>query len=404
MSSKFKIISIALVAVLTLGAYASTAQADVTGTFGTHISMRPQTNASEISLIDFDFQNELNLTAVISGLSTTFHTHFGIAGVEDVQVTSTATLGALDISTKLVFARFAFGSVDPFYDSLSFIKKVVTASLQLGGVQFTNTAVFENVNAFVIQSPAYAFGDVISIAGQTPSGISISASTGICMQQIPNSIKKHFNIVPWSVNPDCAVQPGQGRLGPTKPDLLFDFERITISGVPVAPNVTGGAVINCVTVNACTLVTTFAFSGGVIPFSASLTFTDLLSLNFNGATITLTSGAGTLSLRILPDGTLGVVAVSVVATLNPDTNPASLTLTAEAVPGVGLTDATVTLSIQRAGLALSITAVFTGGPPAQFSGLVFRLDVPGPLLSLSSDAVFDANGLLLANIWLTIAF
>jgi hypothetical protein len=396
MSSKFKFISIALITLLTLGVYTSTAQADVTGSFGTHIALLPQTQASEISLMDIDFQNELNVTAVISGLSTTFHTHFGIAGVEDVQVTSTATLGALDVSTKLVFARFAFGSIDPFYDSLHFIKKVVRASLQLGGVQFTNTAVFEDTNAFVSQTAAYAFGDVISIAGQTPSGISIAATTGICMQQIPNSIKKHFNIVPWSINPDCATEP--------KPDLLFDFERITISGVPVAPNVTSSAVINCVTVNACSLVTTFAFSGGVIPFSTSFTFIDLLSLDFNGATIVLTSGAGTLSLQIGPDGSLGVVAVSVVATLNPDTNPASLTLTAAAVPGVGLTDATVTLAIQRAGLSISITATFTGGPPAQFSGLTFQLDVPGPLVSLSSNAVFSAQGLLIANIWLTVTF
>lgn len=396
MSSKFKFLGIVAVAVLALGIFVSTAKADVTGSFGTHIALIPQSTASEIELMDIDFQNELNVTAVISGLSTTFHTHFGIAGVEDIIVTSQATLGALDISTTLVFGRFPFGSVDPFYDSLSFIKKAVRASLQLGGVQFTNLAQFEDTNAFVSQTPAYAFGDVVSISGQTPSGISISAATGVCMQQIPNSIKKHFGITPYTVNPDCATEP--------KPDILFDFETITISGVPVAPNVTGSARINCVTVNACSLVTTFAFSGGVIPFSASLSFTDLLSLSFNGANIVLTSGAGTLTLNIGPDGTLGVVSVAVVATLNPDTNPASLTLTASATPGVGLTAATVALSIQRAGLSISIVAVFTGGPPAQFSGITFSLDVPGPLLSLESDATFSNAGLVRADIWLTISF
>jgi hypothetical protein len=396
MSSKFKFLGIVAVTVLAMGIFVSTAIADITGNFGTHIAFIPQSTASEIELMDIDFQNELNITAVISGLSTTFHTHFGIAGVEDVQVTSAATLGALDISTRLVFARFAFGSIDPFYDSLHFVKKAVRASIQLGGVQFSNLAQFEDTNAFVSQTAAYAFGDVISISGQTPSGISITAATGICMQQIPNSIKKHFGITPYTVNPDCATEP--------KPDLLFDFERITISGVPVAPNVTAGAVINCVTVNACSLVTTFAFSGGVIPFSASLTFTDLLSLDFNGASIVLTSGAGTLTLNIGPDGSLGVVSVAVVATLNPDTNPASLTLTASAVPGVGLTSATVALSIQRAGLSISIVAVFTGGPPAQFSGITFSLNVPGPLLSLQSAATFGVSGMVQADIWLTIAF
>ena len=222
MSSKFKFISIALVALLAVGTFVTTATADVTGNFGTHISIRPQTTVSEISLIDFDIQNELNITAVISGLSTTFHTHFGIAGVEDVQLTTNATLGALDIEARLVFARFAFGSIDPFYDSLHFIKKIVRASIQLGGVSFTNVATFEDTNAFVSQSSAYAFGDVISLAGQTPSGVSISASAGFCMQLVPNSIKKHFRISPYSVNPDCAIDPLITTRA-TKPDSALRF-------------------------------------------------------------------------------------------------------------------------------------------------------------------------------------
>jgi hypothetical protein len=385
-----------MVAMLAVGVFSATTLADVTGDFGTHMKLIPQSTASEIELIDFDIQNELNLNFVISGLSTQFHTHFGIAGVEDVIVTSSATLGALDISAILVFGRFAFNTIDPFYDSLTFVKKSVRASLQLGGVSFSNTAQFENVNIFVSQTAAYAFGDVFAISGQTPSGISISASTGVCMQQIPNSIKKHFGITPWTVNPDCATEP--------KPDILFDFESMNISGVPVAPNVTGSGSLNCVTINACSLTTTFAFSGGVIPFSTSLNFSDLLNLNFSGANITLTSGAGTLVLSIGADGSLGAVSVSVNATLNPDTNPAALVISASATPGVGLTTATVTLNIQRAGLSFGARASFSGGPPAEFSSLTFTLDVPGPLLSLSSQATFDNAGLIDADIWMTVAF
>jgi len=396
MSGKFRNLSVALVAVLAFVIFVPTATADVTGIFGTHISIRPQTTVSEVSLIDFDVQNELNITAVISGLSTTFHAHFGIAGVEDVQLTTNATLGALDIESRLVFARFAFGSIDPFYDSLHFIKKIVRANIQLGGVSFSNTATFEDVNAFASQSAAYAFGDVIAIAGQTPSGISISAEAGFCMMLIPNSIKKHFAISPYTVNPDCATEP--------KPDILFDFEEVNIVGVPVAPNVTANSTILCVTITACSLTTELVFAGGPVPFSATLEFTDLLSLDFGGAEIQLTSGAGTLSLEVLPDGTLGVVGVSVVALLNPDTNPATLVLAAEAVPGVGLTDAVVQLSIQRAGLTFGMVMAFAGGPPAQFAGVTFSLDVPGPLLSIEMNSTFNSEGLVLANIWLTVAF
>jgi len=396
MSSKFKVLSIALVAVLALGVFVSDVLADVTGSFGTHISIRPQSTASEVSLIDFDIENDLNVTVVISGLSTSFHTHFGIAGVEDVQITSSATLGALDINTLLVFGRFAFGSIDPFYDDLHFIKKVVTATLSLGGVTFTNTAQFEDTNAFVIQTTGYAFGDVLAVSGQTPSGISITASAGLCMQQIPNSIKKHFALSPWTVNPDCATEP--------KPDILFDFERITVSGVPVAPSVTGSSTLNCVTVNACVLTSTLAFSGGPIPFSTSFTFTDLLSLTFGGATISLQSGAGSLDIGITPAGTIGAVGVSVNATINPDTNPATLAISADISPGVGLTDAVVSLVVQRAGLVLGVTATFSGGPPASFDGIVFSMSVTGTALSLDADTVFTPSGLLLGEITLTVSF
>ena len=396
MSSKFKILSIAVVAMFAVAVFATTTMADVTGSFSTRIVLVPQTTVSEIALIDFDVVNNLDVSFVISGLNTNLSTDFGIAGVENLIATSSATLGALDISSVLVFGRFAFGSIDPFYDSLTFLTKILTMSVQLGGVTFTNTSRFDDVNAFVSQTAAFAFGDVFSVAGQTPSGVSISAATGVCMQQVPFSIKNNFRISPWTVNPDCATTP--------KPDILFDFETITISGVPITSGVSASANINCVQVSACAVTTTFAFAGGVIPFSTSFTFTDLLSLSFGGADITLTSGAGTLVLEIGPTGSLSSVEVSVNAVLNPDTNPASLSISAEATPGVGLTDAVVALTIQRAGLTFGAVATFTGGPPAEFSGITFSVDVPGSLLSLNTTATFSNAGLVQAVVFFAVTF
>ena len=395
MSSRSNILGVAIAVVSALLMFGSVAQADVTGNFETHLVLIPQTTASEIALIDFDVQNALNVTFVISGLSTTLHTHFGIAGVEDVIVTTDATLGALDISAQLVFGRFAFGSTVPFYDSLHFIKKRVTASLQLGGVSFTNVATFEDTNAFVSQTPAYAFGDIISISGQTPSGVGIAASTGICMNGTFNLIKKHF-LAANSVNPDCATEP--------KPDLLFDFETILITGVPLATGVTSDAVISCVTITACSLSTDITVSGGAIPFTFGLLWDNILEFNFAGASITLTSGAGTLTLDLGPDGSLDEVSVSVLAVLNPDTNPATLSISADAVPGVGLTDATVALTIARAGLNLGVVATFSGGPPAELDGVVFSLEVPGSLLSIEATSVFGVGGLVMGEVYLTVVF
>ncbi len=396
MSSKFKVLSIALVAVAAMGIFASQALADVTGSFGTHISIRPQSTADEFSLIDFDIQNDLNVTVVISGLSTSFHTHFGIAGVEDVLLRANATLGALDLQTLLVFGRFAFGSIIPFYDTLHFVKKYVKATLSLGGVTFTNEAQFEDTNAFVSQTPAYAFGDVVSVTGQTPSGISIMAATGLCMQKVPNSIKKHFRLTPYTVNPDCATQP--------KPDILFDFEMLTVSGVPLAPGVTGSSTLNCVTINACVLTMTARFSGGPIPFTATFTFIDLLTLSFGGATLVLSSGGGQLIIGITPAGTIGAVGISVNTTLNADTNPATLSISGSITPGVGLTSAVVTLTIERAGLILGATAVFSGGPPATFQSVTFSVSLPGSALSLDATTTFTPLGLILGEIYLTVNF
>jgi len=396
MSSKVKLLSIFAAVILGSCLVATSVFADVTGNFGTHFSLRPQSTASELSLVDFDVQNELNVTAVISGLSSTFHTHFGIAGVEDLQLISNVSLGALDIEALLVFGRFAFGSFDPFYDSLHFIKKAVTANLQLGGVTFSNLAVFEDTNAFVSQSTAYAFGDVFAISGSTPSGILIEASTGICMEQIPNSIKKHFEILEYSVNPHCATEP--------KPDILFDFETITIEGVPVAPNVTAESTINCVRINACELTTLFSFAGGPVPFEAELVFSDLLSLSFSGAEIVFNAGAGTFTLFLTPAGELGLIELKIEAVINPDTNPATVIVEAEVLPGVGLASGIFGLEVQRAGLIVEITSVFAGGNPAQFAGITFELEVPGDLLSIEAFSVFDGSGLLLADVLLTISF
>jgi hypothetical protein len=414
MSSKFKVLTIALVAILAVGTFASQSLADVTGSFGTHISIHPQTTTSEISLIDFDIQNDLNITVVISGLSTTFHTHFGIAGVEDVIVSASATLGALDIQSQLVFGRFAgiclaasgpsclavANNPIPLNDSLLFIKKRVTMTLSLGGVTFTNLALFEDttfpetLTPTAYQTQNFAFGDALTVSGQTPSGISISAQTGLCVTRTPNVIKKHS--FPYEVNPACATTP--------KPDILFDFERLTVSGVPLAPGVTGSSVLSCVTITACSFTLTAAVAGGPIPFTANFTFTNLLSLTFGGANLVLSSGAGSLTIGITAAGQIGAVRMLLNATINPDTNPATLVIDARITPGVGLNLAFISLVIERAGLLLGVDATFAGGPPATFSDITFSITVPGSALTLEATMSYETTGSLGGDIYLTVNF
>ena len=411
MSSKFKVLNIALVAVLALGFFAATAKADVTGSFSIDVSFVPQTTASEISPLLIDFVNTLDLTYVVSGLSTSISTRFGVAGVEDIILTSSATLGALDLSTTLVFARFAFGSVDPFYDTLHFIKKRVTASVSLGGVTFTNLAVVEDVNAFgaitgtnvaglgvlTDQTPIYAFGDILTVSGQTPSGVGLTFQTAICMENTPNLIKARF-LAPNSVNPECVTFP--------KPDLLFDFETITITGVPIAAGVTAEGSVACVTITACEIETSFTFNtpSVPIPFTSTFTFENLTELTFSGADLIFNAGAGTLVISIDPTGTIAATSVSINATLNPDTNPATLIIDGTIVPGTGLTDALVVLAVTRLGFTMSAVADFGGGPPATFEDITFSVDVPGGLVDFSAATVFDLNGLLAGTFSIQVNF
>jgi len=373
-----------------------TAKGDVTGYFETHISLTPQTTGSELSLIEFDFENDLTVTVSVSGLSSTLHSHLGIAGVEDLQLTLAATLGDLDISSNLVLGRFASGSTAPYYDELRFLKKIVVVDVSLAGVTFTNLATFEDTAAFVSQTPAFAFGDVVTISGQTQSGITITAQTGFCMEQEYNIIKKH-TLSPFSVNPDCATTP--------KPDVLFDFENLAISGVPLALGVLGEVEVECIQVIACTLTQTISLSGGLIPFSASVTFSDLFSLTLGSVTVTLIQGPGTITVVFAPSGTISSISIILALTLNPDTNPATLRVSASGTPGAGITSAVVSLSITRAELTFTAFATFSGsGGSLEFSRLTVRAQAQAGLVTLELATAFEIDGLDDASLTMRVNF
>jgi hypothetical protein len=103
-------------------------------------------------------------------------------------------------------------------------------------------------------------------------------------------------------------------------------------------------------------------------------------------------------------GTIGAVSISVNTTLNADTNPATLEIDADIAPGVGLTDAVVTFTVERAGLILGVTATFSGGPPAIFDGITFSVSLPGSALSLSALTTFTPAGMVYGEIYLTVSF
>ena len=408
---------------------AATARADVTGSFTASVLVEPQTTATEIGPAVFDIENAINITVVISGLSTTLHSHFGLPGVEDVQLSYAATLGALDINGTFVFGRFAgtcalnVGGDEtceavqnnpfPLTDDLLFVKKRVKTSISLGGVSFDNLALFEDVNwpetqadtSYQTDGQQFGFGDVLSLNGQTASGVTISAKTGICASRTPNVIKKHT--WPYEVNPLC-VSAAESNETETKPNLLFDFEELTISGVPIAAGVSASAHVVCEQTTQCNMTNSFTFTGPMpLPFQASFTFVNLFSLELGPLTLQFSTGPGTVAINFDPDGTITNISLDLSTTLNPDTNPATFTIDTDFEPGMGFAQAVIGLNVSRSNVDFGIEAAFVDADTdgtADFETVDFSVSTSLGAFELGTVASFGAFGFHDSTTSFTISF
>ncbi len=474
MSSKFKVLSIALVALMALAFYSATTKADVTGSFQIHLSFAPipcqfldnvlgsdtlfPDQPCEKTIFKIDFQTALDINVAISGLTIGLHSHAGVTGFEDIILSFATTLGALEISDTFVFAQpFAFvvidengnGTFDVFDEAIPtclesdlgsgscltlFVKKRVEATISLGGVTFTNLAIFEDVNfpncglasgfststgfcikgegtgvTYTTQSQAFGFGDVITIEGQTPSGITVTSETGICAQQDFNIIKKHFWF--FTVNPECAAGSIAGlQKGP----FLFDFEKLWIEGIPLAAGLTLDLHVECNVPGGllCGFFQTWTITGGPI-FNSIVVDTGFegLPLGATGtsfADITVTAAGGPLSLVLVIDPGDFLVdcwAATSRFTINPDTNPASLRIRATSDPiafcalgdlglGADLSFIDFALTIRRAGLSLTADVDFdvasgAGDPDTfNFDDLTLSLSAEAGIVNISASIVY----------------
>ena len=420
MSSKFKVLSIALAALMALSFYSATTKADVTGSFGIHLSFEPiqcqnlplfdilnfPDQPCEKTFFKIDFETSININITISGLTVGIHAHTGVTGFEDIILSFATTLGALDITDTFVFAQ-AFASVflldgeeipTCLEDQLGsgvcltlFVKKRVDMSISLGGVTFSNLAMFEDVNwpnycldfflgfvdasffdlfgcihpikgldtgvVYNQQSQEFGFGDVITLSGQTPSGITVTSITGICAEQLVNAIKKHT----WDhvVNADCV-----GNNVVVKPPVLFSFEKLFIEGIPLTPNLTLDVSVYCGSLEGsaavgaffpCNLFNTITVTGGPIFDSITVTsgFEDILGPGtFTDVEVTASGGPLFLIIDFDPATfTPTFIFAQASFTLNPDTNPASLRLRAIGIPNIVRFEALLT--VRRAGLTFT---------------------------------------------------
>ncbi len=436
MSSKFKVLSFALALVVALGFYGTIAKADVTGSFGVTIDYAPidcenlvlwvdgqpvqfYDQPCEATVYKFDVQTDLNVNITISGLTMGIHSHAGTTGFEDIILSFATTLGALDISDEFVFAQpFAIAILpdgQPVYACIVdsgdncvtyFVKKRVEASISLGGVTFSNLAIFEDTTfpspialktpGQTYQTQSFGFGDVVRIEGQTPSGITVSGETGMCARPDDNLIKKHA--WPYSVNPDCV-----GEEGVSKPPFLFDYEQLTISGIPLASNllldievfcdVIGG--YDCAFTNTLTILGFPVFQFMQIEWGFNGLILGSGGTSFGNIVLVGASGPVTLIAVMDPgDFALLYFEADVSFTINPDTNPASLDVVYWVVPGlIGGFDAT--LSVVRAGLTLATTvsyAIDAAAGTFDFEGLDFALSAEAGIVTVDATMTIADGG------------
>ena len=210
-----------LLALLALGIFSITASAQVVGNFKLDIWMWPQTTASETSPLDIGLGAWLNLDVKLSGLTLSSHAVLGIAGVEHYIADLEAALGPLKLKDELAFAvpyiecpsymPYIFKTIDFFatysgFDSckpigdLLFVGKRGKIDLSFGGLTFGTLLILEDVNfpspttkasdrlpaapIYIYddhyQTQAFRLGAIVELSGTTPSGVRVTAKTGIC--------------------------------------------------------------------------------------------------------------------------------------------------------------------------------------------------------------------------------
>ena len=382
-------ITIAFVLTMALIAVSPMALGDVTGHASFHVGVFPQTTSNEIGSVHFDLQSDVTTTLTISGLAASLHTHFGLAGVEDAILSFNATLGAFDILSQFVFARFPAATYTPA--DLRFVNKQFGVEASLGGFSIGNTLWIEDTGW--PQSPAIAIGDLVKIQGQTLSGITITSKTGICLDPAHNKIKKHV-LGDVTVSSDCATQP--------LPNLLFSFERFSVEGIPWAPGVTSSVFVECLEITSCEFSKELSVSSWFMPFSVRSDWNGLFQLD--DVTLTFTPGLAELTMQLQPDGTLDWTLFRVYGTLNPDQNPASFSARAFVVPGKGLETITSDIQVIRDNLELNMTTVFADGPPVGFNAVVFDVTASVGALDIRARSTFTPSGLDQGDVWTTVRF
>jgi hypothetical protein len=263
------------------------AYADVTGSFNLDLTMLPEGTQTEAVKFEFDLFSNLQFTSTFSGIRFGADLGFGTTGIEFAILKLSFTLGAISWFDENVFAtpfgctlftgaisedapgfdgqcRAKFvvpigdldgdGQRDP--NPVAFVKKRTLLEMNIGGVQFTNLMLFEDIDFPDIQGgidhehdhfdgsqtydlsqqnpdhddfiPSFVLGDVVGFSGQTVSGITVRSETAICAEG-KNYIKRRM----WDieVSKRCVDYDISLVWEGLAPPLAVDEQRLWLEGL-----------------------------------------------------------------------------------------------------------------------------------------------------------------------------
>ena len=255
----------------------------------------------------------------------------------------------------------------------------------IGGIGNNSPVYFPNQINNVVgdQTPTFGFGDVITLRGETVSGIRVTSETFLCASRTANTIKKRA--WPESVNPACTA--GFGFNDPdfviedgAKTPLMFVEELLSLA------NLTFGGFTFDVTATFKPLEPVagrlnFRFS--LFDFAnvrGTLELEDITQLDLKSISLRIQSGNMTLTL-FDADADVVFESGSLFAqfTLNPNQNPASLLSITSFSKGFGVTSQSLTLSISRGPFSWQSTTTFSPqGGVLQWANTNFNMSVSVP--------------------------
>jgi len=366
----------------------------------------------ERTLLTFDIESLLNLNITVSGVIFQTDAAIGIAGPEHLILQGIANLGAVTLHPELWFAVPFESVIDANSQpnivvippgAVMFVKKRFTTEMNMAGIMINNLAMFEDVNfpspsanfvplTYPVQSQSFAFGDIITLQGQTVSGLSITASTALCATRATNSVKKFS--ASGSVNPTCA--------DPRVP-ITFDFQTVSVGGISIG-GIQASASMNFVPLQGMQLsVGTSTRLFNIATFSTSYSFATATGLNVNsGLSASLKSDP--LNIGLSFDGQFQLRSANLSFSSTQTLGPSRLSFTSDASlsGGGGLTSLRFATALTQgtfsANQAVSFTrqAITPAPDPTfalRFASLTSNVSVRFSPASITMNVAFGRKGL-----------